>query len=103
MRFLSGPHTTQSVFRQRLGSLVIIIFEIGFATWLLSGMMQLAARNIGILVFACMSYYNLNKALEGEVSCGCFGMVPLNPWFTLVLDSVAVITALVQLATRQCQ
>ena len=39
-------------------------------------------------VFACATFY---KALSGEASCGCFGSVEVNPWYTLVLDVSAVV------------
>ena len=38
-----------------------------------------------------MILVNLNMALRGEASCGCFGMVPVNPWYTVALDCAALI------------
>ncbi|NQT12329.1 MAG: hypothetical protein HQ582_06260 [Planctomycetes bacterium] len=30
------------------------------------------------------------RAISGEASCGCFGKVPVNPWYTLSLDVALV-------------
>ena len=38
-------------------------------------------------VFACVSAY---KGLLGEASCGCFGKVAVNPWYTFALDVALV-------------
>jgi hypothetical protein len=34
-------------------------------------------------MFTCVS---LCKAVSGYASCGCFGSVPVNPWYTAALD-----------------
>ena len=41
-------------------------------------------------IFAC---YSLYEAISGAASCGCFGSVELNPWYTFTLD-VAVFASL---------
>ena len=38
-------------------------------------------------MFACVSF---SKGLAGEASCGCFGTVKVNPWYTFALDAAAV-------------
>ncbi len=40
------------------------------------------------LTFASVS---LSQMLNGEVSCGCFGSIPVRPWFTFALDVSAVV------------
>ena len=42
-------------------------------------------------VFACISLY---KAVLGYASCGCFGHVQVNPWYTALLDSAVVVSLL---------
>ncbi len=42
-------------------------------------------------VFACLSLY---KALSGDDTWGCFGRVPVNPWYTTLLDSAIVVLLL---------
>lgn len=56
------------------------------AVWLLSGMYKRAAWWVTLgsfVLFACIA---LHKALSGEVTCGCFGQVQVNPWYTVILD-----------------
>jgi hypothetical protein len=48
-----------------------------------------AATVVCFTLFACVSVY---KAFYGYTSCGCFGRMPVNPWYTSVLD-VAVVVA----------
>jgi hypothetical protein len=69
-------------------------FELFFGLWLLAGIWPgrtwLAALGCFIL-FACVAFW---KALSGEASCGCFGRVPVNPWYTFVLDTFFVVALL---------
>jgi len=41
--------------------------------------------------FACVSLY---KALSGYATCGCFGKIEVNPWYTATLDIFIVLSLL---------
>src|SRR5262249_18061714 len=41
--------------------------------------------------FAALSCVSLYQACAGETSCGCFGKIPINPWYTLIFDLGAVL------------
>ncbi len=41
--------------------------------------------------FALVSFY---KGISGQATCGCFGRVPVNPWYTFALDAAAVLALL---------
>jgi hypothetical protein len=43
------------------------------------------------MVSAMVSFY---KAILGEKSCGCFGEVTVNPWFTMLFDLLIVLVLL---------
>jgi hypothetical protein len=69
-------------------------FELLFGLWLLANLwpkLSWAAAMGCFSLFACVSLY---KALSGDATCGCFGRVPVNPWWTAVLDLVVVLSFL---------
>ena len=45
--------------------------------------------------FAGLDVSSLFLALTGKCSCGCFGGLPVNPWFDLVFDMATVAAHLV--------
>ena len=66
-------------------------FELFFGIWLLVGLMPkvtwLAA--IGCFVtFAGVSFYK--AAILQEISCGCFGVATISPWYTMTFDLIVV-------------
>lgn len=73
-------------FGNRWFQLAAVEIEILVGFWLLSQVYQnLAIRitRILFLVFVCFALY---KALTGAASCGCFGRLHINPWYTVSLD-----------------
>ena len=64
--------------------------EIVLGLWFLSGLARRAAWIAALACFSVFSLVTLYKALSGDVSCGCFGRVEVNPWYTFVLDVAAV-------------
>ncbi len=67
--------------------------EIVLGLLLVSGLWPRAAWWGALLCFALFAVLTARKAWAGEASCGCFGTVPVDPWYTLVLD-VGALTAL---------
>lgn len=65
-------------------------FEIFFGLWLLSGFWPRLTWAAAIACFGLFSVVSLSKALGGAASCGCFGQVQVNPWYTCMLDVAAV-------------
>jgi hypothetical protein len=73
-----------------LGLVVAAIgVELIAGLWLVSGMGQRAARIAGMICFAVFACVSLFWAVNGEVSCGCFGRMHLNPWWSFSLDLFA--------------
>jgi hypothetical protein len=60
----------------------------------LSGIYWLKLRWLAAALFTAFSAYSLYLALQGATSCGCFGPVHVNPWWTFGLD-LAVVLGLV--------
>jgi len=70
-------------------------FEIAFGLLLLSGLYRRLTWLAAIVCFSIFSLVTFYKGISGESSCGCFGKVEINPWYTLIFDLSAVITLLV--------
>lgn len=70
--------------------------EIILGVWLLSGVFARLAWLVTTASFVAFSFITYSKAVQGEASCGCFGVVTVSPWITLVMDILAV-SALVTL------
>ena len=68
----------------------VVEFELFFGLWLLSGLYPSQTWQLALLCFTGFACISLYKGLSGEACCGCFGRVPVNPWYTLVLDLAAV-------------
>jgi len=64
--------------------------EIILGVWLLSGAFPRLAWLVTTCCFAAFSLITYSKAVRGEASCGCFGVVEVSPWITLVMDIMAV-------------
>jgi hypothetical protein len=65
-------------------------FELILGLWLLVGCWPNASRVVAITCFAILAQVALYKAVAGEISCGCFGKIPVDPWHTLFLDIAAM-------------
>ncbi len=84
------PVLETSLLTSRWFLIGVVEFELFFGLWLLAGLYAKWTWRATLLCFggfACVAFY---KALAGEASCGCFGKVPVNPWYTLTLDAAAV-------------
>ncbi len=46
---------------------------------------------LSLLCFGGFALISLYKGISGDASCGCFGRVPVNPWYTFGLDATAVL------------
>ena len=61
-----------------------------FGLWLLAGLYPWHTWILAMVCFSGFASTALYMALAGEVSCGCFGKVPLSPWYTLIFDLTAL-------------
>jgi len=72
----------------------VVEFEVLFGFWLLGGFHPRPTWWITLLCFVAFSAVSLYKGLSGEASCGCFGRVQVNPWYTFTLDAAATLAIL---------
>jgi hypothetical protein len=82
--FLSSPRV----------QIAAIEVETVLGLWLLSGWSARAAWVTTLAFFGVLASASLYLALTGQRSCGCFGRVEVNPWWTFALD-LGVIATLV--------
>lgn len=79
----------------------VVEMELFFGIWLVVGA---APRLTWLAAVACFSGFALvsgYKGVVGEASCGCFGRLAVNPWYTWALDVAAVGLLLVSRPTGQ--
>ncbi|MDR2346341.1 MAG: hypothetical protein LBE18_09770 [Planctomycetaceae bacterium] len=75
--------------------MIIVELEILFALILFSGILRQLTWFISLLCFTSFSIISIIKGLSGESSCGCFGVVAVNPWITVLMDLIIVILLIV--------
>ncbi|MGL4423241.1 MAG: MauE/DoxX family redox-associated membrane protein [Gemmataceae bacterium] len=68
--------------------LSIVQYELFLGAWLLSGVSKPASKLVAIITFALFAIYTLQSILSGQPSCGCFGALPMKPWWTLGIDVI---------------
>lgn len=84
------PVPNVDIFSYRWSLTVQVQVEIVLGLWLLGGVHRRLLWLFATVCFAAFAAITLYKALAGQASCGCFGAVRVNPWYTLTLDVAAV-------------
>jgi hypothetical protein len=69
----------------------LVEYELLLAIWLLSDVGLQWGRRIALVTFLGFGCYAFFLGISGASSCGCFGKVPVNPWWTFGLDAALVI------------
>lgn len=67
-----------------------VVGEILFALVLIAGVWLQWTWLLSLLGFSTFTLVSLVKSVSGEVSCGCFGAVTVNPWITAAFDAIMV-------------
>ena len=62
--------------------------ELGLGLAAIGGLFWRQLRPLATLLFAGFACYSLLLALQGAASCGCFGPLEINPWWTFLLDLI---------------
>jgi hypothetical protein len=66
-------------------------FELLLGLLLVSGILPRLTWASSLVCFGGFALVSLYKALSGDASCGCFGRVPVKPWYTFALDTASVL------------
>ena len=86
------PVIGHSIFDSRWLLMATVEFELFFGFWLLA---NITPRLTWLAALGCFSMFtciSLYKALSGYASCGCFGRVEVNPWYTSTMDMTFVVS-----------
>ncbi len=86
----TGPVAETDLFTSRWFLIGVVESELLLGLWLLAGPYPRRTWQLAVLCFGGFACVSLYKAVSGEASCGCFGNVAVNPWYTLLLDLAAV-------------
>ncbi|HOK67091.1 MAG TPA: hypothetical protein PK054_05860 [Anaerohalosphaeraceae bacterium] len=65
-----------------------IPLEFALGVWIVSGVFRKASWLAATGVYFAFIFVTLTKALTGAESCGCFGRIHVNPWYTLTLIDI---------------
>ncbi|MDO4588124.1 MAG: hypothetical protein Q4C95_12665 [Planctomycetia bacterium] len=77
-------------FEQRWVQIVIVEFEILWCVLLLNNFWPRFLWTGSLALFTGFTVFSILKGVMGEVSCGCFGVVQVNPWYTAIFDAILV-------------
>jgi thiol-disulfide isomerase/thioredoxin len=87
-QMLTVPIVSQGLWESWVFFLIAVPLEMGLGIWLVSGLFRKAGWLLGVLSFGFFIGVTAYKAVAGELSCGCFGTVSVNPWITLLTIDV---------------
>jgi hypothetical protein len=88
------PVLGNSLLDSRWLLMAVVEFEFFFGLWLLAGHNPKPTWAAVLALFCLFTSISLYKALAGYASCGCFGPISVNPWYTATLDTAIVISLL---------
>ena len=75
-------------------NLAAVQFEFLLGVWLLSGRNRPAAWLVAVVTFTGFAAVSAWGGYVGQTSCGCFGAVPLRPWWAFGLDAAVLLALL---------
>ena len=93
-QLLTEPILSDGFWESWVFFVIQIPLELGLAIWLLSGLFRKAGWLLALISFAGFIGVTLYKSLAGFESCGCFGIVKVDPRITLWAMDVPIFLAL---------
>jgi hypothetical protein len=88
------PILGNSLLDSRWLLMATVEFELFFGIWLLANLLARPTWAAALACFGLFTCVSVCKAISGHATCGCFGRVPVNPWYTGTLDLIAVLSLL---------
>ncbi len=71
-----------------------VLMELAAGVWFISSIAAYYALRAGALLFTIFLAVSLHRAWQGQINCGCFGPVPMNPWITATMDGIFLLMLL---------
>ena len=87
------PVLADGIWRSRWFLATVVEAELLLAAWFLAGPFPRLSWRLAIACFSMFSGVSVWKGLLGARTCGCFGNLEVNPWWTASFD-IAVVAAL---------
>jgi hypothetical protein len=81
-----GPVAQTSALAAPWLQLAIIELELFLGLWLLSGAGPRGSWAVALLTFAAFAAVSARAGWDRQQTCGCFGPVPVSPWYAFALD-----------------
>lgn len=94
-QLITEPIISKGFWESWIFFLIQIPLEMGLGIWLVCGPFRKAGWLLGLIAYCGFIGVTLFKALTGEASCGCFGVVKVNPWITLSAIDIPIFLLLV--------
>lgn len=80
------PVSRMGFFSTAEAQLVVIGFEVFLGLWLWSGKNAIGSWLTSLITFTVFAGVSFYQGWVGQTSCGCFGRVSINPWYTFGAD-----------------
>ena len=94
LQLATEPVPGTSIFGARWFLMAVVEFEFLFGACLAANVWPRPAWVASLVCFAAFTCVSLFKAITGNSSCGCFGSIEVNPWYTLGLDISVLLSLL---------
>ena len=85
------PSLGEDLLHARWFNILVVEFELFFGIWLLFGLLTRLTWLATVGCFAIFTLVSLYKVVLGEASCGCWGVVEVDPKITAGFDLLVVI------------
>ena len=96
----TGPVAGSGLLDSRWVLVGVVEMELFLSFWLVGNVWPKTTWAAVLACFTAFSCVTLYKALSGYASCGCFGRVSVNPWYTTTLDLAIILSLLRWRPTR---
>lgn len=90
IRLVIEPATALASPLDRLYVPLQIVVELSIGAFAPSNLYWQQLRWLSLVLFSGFAIYSFHLATSGAVSCGCFGPIEINPWWTFGMDAVVV-------------
>ena len=89
-QFATSLNAGSGLFTSRWSLIGLIELELALGLCLLVGLYPRQIRLTALICFTTFAAVSLQQAIAGKASCSCFGALAVRPWYTFLLDLIAV-------------
>ncbi|MGC9453917.1 MAG: MauE/DoxX family redox-associated membrane protein [Phycisphaerae bacterium] len=89
------PAKDLNILSYRWSLALLVQVQIFLGLWWVSGLYRRLAWLSAVVCFAFFTGVTIYEGLAGYASCGCFGVVEVHPWHTLIFDLCALAALLI--------